>query len=230
MSERPILFNGEMVRAILDGRKTQTRRVIKPQPATNNVDFLDMVMGESSQLFWEWDSRVNVVGRSFLCPYGKPGDRLWVREAHGLLCDLCLDSPCEYPEQNPCKNIYVQYRAESDDPYPGQWPAEEARGNPGAPKWRPSIHMPRWASRITLEVVAVRVERVQEISPLDATRESCFAFMRYGPPIMGGIPTLLESRSPIEQFSRLWDSINAKRGFSWESNPWVWVVEFEVVE
>jgi hypothetical protein len=162
MNERPILFSGEMVRAILEGRKTQTRRVIKPQ------------------------LRIN-----YKCPYGQPGDRLWVRETW-----QCFKPNTEEIINPNTVNIRaLAYRA-----------TNEWRG-----KWRPSIHMPRWASRITLEITAVRVERLQDIGEVDAMRE--------------GDPTC--ENTHIDWFRALWDSINAKRGYSWESNPWVWVVEFQ---
>ena len=115
---------------------------------------------------------------------------------------------------------YIEYRADSENPYPGEWPPDEARGNPDAPKWRASIHMPRWASRITLRVTDVRIERVQDTSEDDARAEGV---------------TL--NPSPVHRiscyrlaFNLLWDSIYAERGDSWLSNPWVWVIEFERVE
>ncbi len=153
--ERPIIFGSDMVRAILDGRKTQTRRVIKPQPVLSD--------GAEPSWSWRWGEatppqlsryyRVENFKRdmSDFCPYGKVGDRL----------------------------------------------------------------MPRWASRITLEVVSVRAERLREITTEDALAE--------------GITKNL-SLTPRVQFAELWDSINAKRGYGWDSNPWVWVIEFERIE
>ena len=179
MSERPILFNDEMVRAILEGRKTQTRRVVKPQ--TTEVDrFGNPLWGEEG--FREY--------RKHKCPYGRESDRLWVREAHQI--------------DNPHTTGKVCYRA------------TEASRKVLAHKWRPSIHMPRWAARILLEVTDVRVNRVQDIGEEDCLKE--------------GIPsgnTLLGKRY---HFGLLWNSINEKRGFGWDTNPWVWVVEFKVLE
>ena len=184
MKEHPILFNGEMVRRLLDGRKTQTRRVIKPQPE-------EQLLFAESCGFSAWVSpSLNLdEGAMRCCPYGVPGDRLWVRETW-------------------FQGYATVYRAD----YPGDQAGPS--GDP-ADKWRPSIHMPRWASRITLEVTGVRVERVQDISIGDAYAEG----------ISDG-----NWLSPVEKFILLWDGIYAKRGYSWESNAWVWVVEFEVTK
>ena len=176
MKERPIIFSGEMVRAILDGRKTQTRRVIKPQPLRD---------------YAELRSR---------CPHGVPGDRLWVRETHGFLAEQVLyraDVPSDFEEYK--KTAF--------------WRVE---------KWRPSIHMPRWASRITLEITGVRVELVQRIGLGDITAEGIQADL--GPAAHSTI------NDSYVRFIELWDSINAKRGYGWDTNPWVWVLEFKQKE
>lgn len=203
MNEYPILFSGEMVKMISDGRKTQTRRVMKPQPwgydPSLNQDGL-----------WEFcdDEERNEKYHVFKCPYGKPGDLLWIREAwaHGEL--YCDEGPnCGLPS-------HIYYRQ-----------IEEENGTFGGVKhwsWRPSVHMPRWASRITLEVTNVRVERVQDITWHDIAAEGC-------PPEhhmdnCNGI-----SHAMFGWFGYLWDSINAKRGYGWDVNPWVWVVEFKAV-
>lgn len=209
MKERPILFSSEMVRAILDGRKTQTRRVINPQP--EYVWGYGIRNGED-----HFSAHVRYPGSHqpdpwIKCPYGVPGDRLWVRETHGFV----------YPEEFdvPLRDCKIEYRADlapGNIDYPGQWPADEARGNPDAPKWRPSIHMPRWASRILLEITAVRVERLQDIDPLDCVAEGA-----------SGYDTALSLDTHIKRFSDLWDKLNTKRGYPWSSNPWVWVIEFK---
>ncbi len=174
--ERPILFSGPMVRAILDGRKTQTRRVITPQP---DGDF-------------PFRQR---------CPYGKPGDRLWVRETWTHEDSWCSGVDCEQPS-------HVYHRA--------------TESYPDSMRWRPSIFMPRWASRIDLEVVSVRVERLQEIGEDDAKAEGV-------EPSRAG----QDERGPVKTyrtgFVRAWDTINGKRA-PWVSNPWVWVVEFREVQ
>ena len=196
MKERPILFSGPMVRAILEGRKTQTRRVVKPQPPTA---FVTVRVEDGTQASWclrnqsAFDLPESAADWLTLrCPYGVPGDRLWVRETWGS----CTTNG----------TVCSGYRADV-----ALRPEIEA----GVDRWRPSIHMPRWASRLLLEVKAVRVERLQEISEDDAFAEG----------ISGGDWL----GNPVGTYRELWDSINAKRGHSWESNPWVWVVEFERV-
>jgi hypothetical protein len=238
VKEIPILFSGEMVRAILDGRKVQTRRVIKPQPpATGHPAWTETKRGRS--VHWYSDAirtEPQVIGVSFswawpgvfardafpsgagvmphpdgaFCPYGQPGDRLWVREAWavGKPCDdIRPRDLAEYNDES--SQLAVDYKAD----------AHRIWGDTGdCGKTRPGIHMPRWASRITLEVTGVRVERVQSISEADAIAEGVGSWrpdtMRY------------VAQNPVQEFSELWDSINAERGYSWESNPWVWVVGF----
>lgn len=226
MREYPILFSGEMVRALLDGRKTQTRRVIKPQPT--RMAYAGGVFSMGAIGF------VGDEGKTFLCPYGKPGDRLWVRETWAPMCRNA-DPICQCTEDYEYReNHYIEYRADTGNPYPGQWPIDEARGNPDAPKWCPSIHMPRWASRITLDVVRVRVERLQEISRDDAIAEGLYSFTsNLGAKNSSPVRFYSASKgdeggymNPVEAFENLWDSINAKRGYGWDVNPWVWVIEF----
>lgn len=181
MKERPILFRGEMVRAILSGIKTQTRRVLKPQPSFVN---------QCGIPFYP-DGKGPVDYRD--CPYGQPGDRLWVRETWMKPEGGALD-----------------YRA--------KWTPRDERKMPVHEKWRPSIFMPRWASRITLGITDVRVERLQMITDSDSLAEGA------------GHLYDAEVECPRAGFARLWDSINAKRGCGWNTNPWVWVVKFEVLE
>jgi len=212
MVERPILFNGDMVRAILSGRKTQTRRVIR---RTKCIGWL-------IEPGWS-DEYVQHPGNHLIecCPYGSPGDRLWVRETWATVWP---DIDREYA----LEECDLEYRADLPPgctDYPGGWPAGEARGNPDAPKWKPSIHMPRWASRISLDVTGVRIERVQGISKRDAIAEG----IRWSEAFPEGYvrPGLYHGFGSAQQaFQSLWDDINAKRGYSWQSNPWVWVIEF----
>ena len=198
MKERPIIMTTDSIRGILDGRKTMTRRVIKPQPELcGNFYELDKA-GWSSGI----TSITPVYGHSlyYACPYGVPGDRLWVREAFKI------------EEEN-----RVRYLADIDQP------AYE-RG------WRSSIFMPRWASRITLEVVNVRVERLQEISEEGAIAEGISPISPGYNGVMWSAKIADEtlcSRDPIDLYSLVWDTLNAKRGYSWSSNPWVWVIEFK---
>lgn len=211
MKERPILFNGEMVRAVLDGRKTQTRRVI----TTNKkwADEIHLVEQRDSSLWpyngWH-DSIQGPDGCEHLipCPYGVPGDRLWVRETWRLSTsdDCACYDPCR------CKSGVPIYKAHNDC---------------GEETWKPSIYMPRWASRILLEVVQVRVQRVQEITPADAIAEGI-------PPVRLGEQFSEDAFDfasiEVWKFRKLWDSINAKRGFGWDVNPWVWAITFKVIE
>ena len=160
MKERPILFSGPMVRAILNGTKTQTRRVMRPGERVEK-----MILNKS--------------------PYGIPGDRLWVRETWTGADD-------------PAHKHAVHYRADGER----------------ACRWRPSILMPRWASRITLEVTGIRIERLCDITERDALAEGC----------VGDGHVTVDARAA---FKLLWGSLNAKRGYGWDANPWVWVIHFK---
>jgi hypothetical protein len=187
MKECPIIFSGPMVRAILAGQKTQTRRVVKVRGGSDPV----VVDGK----VWK-PARVDYSGY-IQCPYGFPGDRLWVREAWCEPFYLTHDIDCEQ----------VGYRADNPESINGQ-----------VIKWKPSIFMPRWASRITLSVVSVRVERLQDITIDDVIAEGVFA--DFDPPDGHGFRS--EARNLYE---KLWESINGPG--SWDANPWVWVIEFE---
>lgn len=186
MKERPILFSGPMVRAILDGRKTQTRRVVKPQPFSNEEYRFNFPKPLRGGLL-----ACNYLS-SHLCPCGQPGDWLWVRETW-------------------CHEFEGGYLYRADD-LSGLAPEfVDGDGNPtGRSGWKPSIHMPRAASRITLEITGVRVERLQEISEDDAIAE--------------GVVGHEEIQPASAYYRELWESINGHG--SWDANPWVWVVEF----
>lgn len=215
MKERPILFSAPMVRALLAGTKKQTRRVMKlrGEPAEPPMPF----RGRANELTGEWGIcyTPRVITQHVRCPYGMAGERLWVRETFGYV------SPHE--GRAPIAECNIEYRADLPPgctDQPGQWPADEARGEDEAPKWRPSIFMPRRASRITLEVVSVRVERLQDISEADAQAEGVAPYepddaVKQGP------------RWFRMGYEYLWEKINGKG--SWESNPWVWCVEFKRV-
>ena len=199
MKERPILFSGPMVRAIIEGRKTQTRRVVKPQPGDHPSD--------------------DGYGVTYRCPYGAPGDRLWVRETFGWYSGILQGSyaytPPEKPTYPPHKVIdgvrhAICYRAD----YP------KHRWNKNDSGWKPSIHMPRTASRITLPIVSVRVERLQSISEEDAKAEG--AAMDYDGPY-----SFSQAFNYRGGYRTLWESINGPG--SWDANPWVWVIEFKRV-
>lgn len=212
MRERPILFNGEMVRAILDGRKTRTARPIISQPSN---------MDEWSGIAEFSDGRYgfqNAVGGDYFCPFGRPGDRLWVRESFQLR-DVVYDDYCggyeagypldHIPKEKPESGVMVEYR-------------EQGADGP----WRPSIHMPRWASRIMLEITDVRVERVQDITEEDAIKEgvSLLPYMIPG----DHTPRLMEPTA-IWHFRDIWNRAYAKRGYGWDVNPWAWVVLFKMI-
>lgn len=215
MKERPILFSGPMVRAILDGRKTQTRRVMRVQP-------------KWISRAWYWGHRLYDKGagvqhfhtREFsesllerwarACPYGASGDRLWVRETWAYF------GGDEY--------LYQQHRGSVFYQADGAPKPTEPTYVPGG-RWRPSIHMPRWASRLTLEVTEVRVQRVQEISEEDARAEG---LPPYEPSEGDGGAVEGPAWYRIG-FSHLWDSINGKRT-PWACNPWCWALTFRRVQ
>jgi hypothetical protein len=200
--ERPILFNGEMVRAILSGSKTQTRRIMKPQPEMQNV-FLGG--RHCNSLVWKDTAGPDGWLMHNMCPYGKEGDRLWVREAHAIVprtAYRCSDG--------------VQQMLRPDDDHDAAIYREGWTRSRSGFKWRPSIHMPRWASRITLEIVSVRIEKLQDISRGDAMDEGC------------PFPNLAKGPDPRLWYAELWDQINGQG--SWLLNPFVWIVEFKPVE
>ena len=214
MSERPILFSAPMVLAILAGAKTQTRRAIKaarpewirlnPQPHPD----------ADGRLCFGWDGNV---GYPMRCPYGQPGDKLWVREAYmpdppddgtwaGTAWRGCRDSQLE--------DIPERFRTPAHCIHRATWQGGDLVG------WRPSIHMPRWASRITLEITGVRVEKLQDISEADARAEGC----------RSNADTLAETGYATcrDAFRDLWESINGPG--SWDANHWVWCIEFRRLE
>lgn len=183
--ERGMIFNGEMVRAILDGRKTQTRRVIKD--CTVGRDQISKFIQIGKKFIGCYPEDVPELIRE-CCPYGVPGDRIWVRETF-----------CSVPDhEEPAGCSALLYAADGNGPYG---------------KWTPSIHMPRWASRILLEITDVRVEQLNDISEEDARSEG----------ISGS-----SARDIKEAYAALWRSIYGSD--SWQANPWVWVVEFKRIE
>lgn len=214
VSERPILFNGEMVRAILEGRKTQTRRVIKL--CHEGYPYYQIWKHLSGDGFgYATESRDGHFYKGAIrCPCGKPGDRLWVRET--WYCDHFLELGTVEDWK---KELY--YRADVPS---GRFEDAGYWAEPGPSSWKPSIHMPRWASRITLEITDIRVERVQDITYRDCEAEG----LEHPGRGIWTVPGTDETfREGYLGFKYLWDSINAKRGFGWNVNPWVWVVEFK---
>lgn len=203
--ERPIIFNSEMVKAILDGRKTQTRRVIKPQP--NNMDD---------------ERRKKVVLYDGWRKWGLEGDRLWVREAwsvrgwnrEAVYVHYFSDA---HNEERIVRDFHIsQLNIEEE-----LWFAKGIKKKNPFRK-RPSIFMPRWASRITLEITDIRVERLQDIDEIDAVQEGVF---------VDSLHDLKSLMYPYkEHFKYLWDFINAKRGYGWDSNPFVWCISFKKLD
>lgn len=194
MRERPILFSAPMVRAILDGSKTQTRRIVK-EPDNGVTTAIENGKPFCTDELGNWLERIS--------PYGKRGDRLWVRET---FCQKSWDT-----------NKGCYYRATDDVDCIDDGDGYAVINKDGSLKspWKPSIHMPRWASRITLEITNVRVERLQDISEDDAIAEGC----------SGKIDGL---EYPSQQYKQLWNKINGDG--SWAANPWVWVIDFKRVE
>lgn len=191
MKERPILMSTPMVQAVLDGRKTMTRRVVKKTPCTCGYPpgSHNCRLGNIGENQWACAS-LGFTGEFVRCPYGKVGDRLWVRESFRQM------------------QRGIDYKADHD--YRIGF------------TWKPSIHMPRAASRINLEITGVRVERLQEITEEDANAE--------------GFPDTFRRNGSYEsadlgkwKFIELWDALNTKRGFGWDVNPWVWVIEFKKI-
>lgn len=203
MKERGVIFNSEMVRAILAGRKTQTRRIVKSVPTTH--DFHGWIM--SSTCAKDEGKAVWAIGDSPLlkdpirlnCPLGKIGEQLWVRET--WQCGLCTESTFAYKATHK--------------------PSDLEEGWYEKIKWRPSAQMPRWASRILLEITGVRVERLQSISEEDAKAEGFDNSQSDAANSIGWF------EKPIRAFRRAWENIYGADG--WDSNPWVWVIEFRRV-
>jgi hypothetical protein len=207
VKERPILFSGPMVRAILEGRKTQTRRVVQPQPKVVHALYDDASL-ETNCIFRNGDQRIH-------CPYGAPGDRLWVRETFGF--EFTQRWKGEQGLSSPDRLTNMVYAASQKFPIMVN---DDFRAEFSDMKWRPSIHMWRRVSRITLEITEVRVQRIQEINTTDAASEG--ALLDDSCDYKGAV-----GHSQLVGFQKLWDSINAKRGFGWDANPWVWAITFK---
>ena len=206
MKERPILFSAPMVRAILGGHKTMTRRVAIPRHDDRTpCEHWDGGYCEQEAIMSRHCEHGSE-GRP--CPYGCPGDRLLVKETWKPHCEGPISD--EFP-----LGTCVKYRADGAMVKPTAWTNEQGawcEAQEESEQWRSPLHMPRWASRITLEVTGVRVERVQDISESDARCEGIDAYVKDG--------------FARAEFVCLWNSINEKRGFGWDVNPWVWVIEF----
>lgn len=218
MKERPILFSASMVRAIIDGRKTQTRRVVRHPPPSETREVFTFHHPDPRTHYWAFDGD-SLLDWAYPCPHGEIGDRLYVRETwnHSNHPFGPFDADCD-----------VFYRADYlDDPL---GPDLECSKDGIRREWRPSIHMPRSASRITLEVTGVRVERLQNISEADAAAEG---IERYRGPLHWVRYLDAVTREPAHNTARdaflaLWKQLNGP--VSVAANPWVWVIEFNRVE
>jgi len=304
VQEKPILFSGAMVRKIIEDLKTNTRRVMNPQPsayvpspnvhpAKHDSAYFDSYCNAEKTManprgmseFWCWWTPDNRQGPDWIrCPYGRPGDRLWVRETFWCANESCDHEYCggcdlgsllplgkdyaevQYVATPECCDLPILSGTETINPEHsghthghGDWwlgPPSDWDGHSdyhGTGMWEflpttfttkhPSIHMPRWASRLTLEIVSVKVERVQEISEEDAKAEGVEPYSM----TQQDIDDLqISDVSPNEKelarlmgpgsfshkftFQMLWDELNKKRGFGWDKNPWVWCIEFKKVE
>lgn len=215
---KPIIFGGDMVRAILEGRKTQTRRAVIPSPPEGwrpKVGLFHPTIARRGverpgpEVFGASDEEFGVK-----CPYGQPGDRLWVRETW---CQRSEDGYVVYNAEGNLDPSCCWYAADGVHvrKCDGDGFAEYRKDGSEASPWRPSIHMPRWASRITLEITAISLDRLQDISEADARAEGAQC---------PGFPAAMTDAGA---FAKRWEMIHGKG--AWAVNPWVWVVEFRKV-
>jgi len=231
MKETPILFNGEMVRAILEGRKTQTRRPFKYQPTDCwrpdrfcvlhelKDGHFPLRNGEPIPIGYGVVNEDGDVG--YVSPFGNVGDHLWVRENFRYGTRDNGQSVIVYAADGEVRELFASEGGEGDLCKTGRIINERVGTGP----CRPSIHMPRWASRITLKVTDIRVQRVQEISEEDAIAEGCSG--SFSPAYCaGGEIVGADGEYPSDEFRKLWDSIYG----TWDANPWVWVATFEVAK
>ena len=255
---KSILFNDEMVRAILDGRKTKTRRPLKPQPEDPPEGWYPDAYNHSDRWCFWGPRGTKDSGRCtlplFKCPFGQVGGQIYVRET------FCLEHQVEYGQPPPfddgrpirylrdgipCNKefsemwIQPHYRATDPTPELSYYGSEEEP----TVRWKPAIHMPRWASRITLEITDIRIERLQEITEEDAKAEGAREFQDL-PPDPSPYPYGNEPRWSMEDprstreclgsaryaFANLWERLYAKKGLGWYANPWVWVLTFRRVK
>ena len=209
MKETGIIMSGDHPAKVLAGTKTMTRRLTKLHEYNKEPDKWNIRPGVNCQFADSIErNKYNLPSQQIYikCPYGLVGDRLWVRETWAVATTLNKTKPSDLLKKYSL--IPITYKAT----YP----------NESHYMWRPLILMPRWASRITLEITGVRVERLQEIKPEDVIKEG----VEYYKPV----PNEYLDTYLIYMFEELWNSLNAKRGYGWEANPWVWVIEFKRVD
>lgn len=247
MKQRPILFSAPMVKALLAGKKTQTRRVVKPSIVphlewqggssddNSEFDFLGLMYDKwrddnGKEMPAEWLAYCNEYPEEGVIPigqgYGAVGDQLWVREAFSCIGNedgFHVDASGNICELERAQRIYKASAVQKPDNY-GLWTSPEGFDFDG--RWTPSIFMPRWASRITLEITAIRIERLNEISESDAIAEGVPTHIYKEK--MGYGTYFRPTKTAKDSFKQLWESINGAD--SWAENPWVWVVEFKVIE
>ncbi|WP_170312075.1 hypothetical protein [Kosakonia quasisacchari] len=237
-----MFFNDEMVRAILDGRKTQTRRLMKVQPESNQLGLLRIAnstkRNDIGKYHWAESNATGTHARSklFSCPFGYVGDRIWVRETFSCIGnedDHPVDAHGNLCSREDAQRIYRASAIQKPQNY-GLWTSPDGFDFEGA--WTPSIHMPRWASRITLEITGVRVERLNSISEQDALAEGIRrrdstpvtdpAYCNYLAANLNDVQEWFDR--PSDSFISLWQSIYGAE--SWQHSPWVWVIEFRRIE
>lgn len=236
MAERGAIFTAESVQAIqrVEFPKTQTRRLVKPQPEVRRGDDVRWAHGGGNS---GPDHYLRGIAAQFWCPYGKPGARLWVRESFAEICNVG-DTECWCPDGDHSQHT-VEYRADTDGTtLPGGWPKDD----PDRLRWRSPLHMPRWASRLTLEITEVRVERLHDISTDDIKAEGVMlpveqAGKKHVRPLLA-IPNPYDPGKKLEAWTiddfwkaawaYGWDQINRKRA-PWASNPFVWAISFKKV-
>lgn len=233
VKERPIIFSGEMVKAILDGKKTMTRRVVKSgfigqYEHAHIINQSSDKSREGKAYFYDKPVGSMVLSSQLVSnPYGNIGDRLWVRETHHVVGGIADYEIEEIKQGLHDIKKFVSYKA-------------DGYGNPCDGGWTTPMFMPRWASRILLEIIDIRVERLQDISEADALKEGIRNYnfeMEDSPDTYVGYTHLQKDdgkstlyKTPAIAFERLWDTLNAKKGYPWSSNPWVWAIEFKVIE
>ena len=218
MTDHGILMKGEMVRAYFAGLKWMTRRTRGLDEINKNPDdwkFKGFNQTQRAIFLNQYSNREKLVRP----PYGWLGDILWFKETYAVICKeadpFCF---CTTDEEEKA-NHYIEYRSDTNNLYPGDWPEEEARGSEIAPKWKSSMFMPRKYSRITVPVTNVRIERLYAITRADIDAEGT-------PPIPNQMIYKNDNYQRFQDFRYLWDSINAKRGMGWDFNPWVFIYEF----
>lgn len=243
VTERPMIFGAVSIPAILSGMKTQTRRPI-PWCGPIADDGTQAKIGAPHGQFWRADPSLDRDGlqfwngdgtlyprRGLRCPYGKRKDRLWVRETWAPMCNaadpICW---CETDEQR-AANHWTEYKADTGAVYPGGWP-EDTKDDPDRPSWRSPLFLPRDRARILLEITDVRAERLRDISDDDARAEGVTPDEHDvdtgAPTPWGGYFTRVE-HDHVGPFIRHWDALNKRRGYGWDTNPWVWVITFRQV-